>query len=261
MPSRTDRSAQTATDADTSESASGLTLPAEALPKHIAVIMDGNGRWAKRRGQPRIYGHQQGAKAVRGIVTECARLKLEVLTLYSFSLENWKRPADEVNALMGLYVEYLAAECPTMMENDVRFVQVGRREGLNPRVLDAMDRTRDLTSGNGGLTLALALNYGARAELTDATRSIAKQVQAGELDPDDIDEHTISAHLYTADLRDPDLLIRTAGEMRVSNYLLWQISYAELYIAEVCWPDFNLHELHKSLYAYAARKRKFGALQ
>ena len=237
-----------------------LGLPRQAVPRHVAVIMDGNGRWARRQGRPRLYGHQQGAKAVRAIVTECARLKLDVLTLYSFSLENWKRPAEEVDALMALYVEYLAAERPTMMENDVRFVQIGRRQGLGPRVLDEMDRTTEMTAGNGGLTLALALNYGGRTELTDAVRSIARQVQAGGLTPDDIDEQTVSAHLYTAGLPDPDLLIRTAGEMRLSNYLLWQISYAELYVADVCWPDFDVDELRKALHAFAARKRKFGAL-
>ena len=247
-------------DQDAAEALANLALPREALPRHVAVIMDGNGRWARRQGRPRLYGHQQGAKAVRAIVTECARLKFDVLTLYSFSLDNWKRPAEEVDALMALYVEYLIAERPTMMSNDVRFVQIGRRQGLGRQMLDEMDRTTQMTAANGGLTLALALNYGARAELTDAVRAIASQVRAGQLEPDDINEQTVSANLYTAGLPDPDLLIRTAGEMRVSNYLLWQISYAELYVADVCWPDFDVSELRKALHEYAARKRKYGAL-
>ena len=242
------------------ESLAKLGLPRQALPRHVAVIMDGNGRWAQRQGKPRLYGHQQGAIAVRDIVTECARLKLDVLTLYSFSAENWKRPAEEVRFLMDLYVEYLAAERQTMMLNDVRFVQIGRRQGLDERVLTEMDRTTQMTAANTGLTLVLALNYGSRAELTDAARSIARKVKAGQLDPDDIDEQTLADHLYTADLPDPDLLIRTAGEMRVSNYLLWQISYAELYVADACWPDFDVNELRKALHAYATRNRKFGDL-
>ena len=242
------------------ESLAKLGLPRQALPRHVAVIMDGNGRWARRQGKPRLYGHQQGAKAVRAVVTECARLKLDVLTLYSFSVENWKRPAEEVRFLMDLYVEYLIAERETMMLNDVRFMQIGRRQGLDERVLEEMDRTKEMTANNTGLTLVLALNYGSRAELTDAVRSIARRVAAGELNPDDIDEQAVADHLYTAGLPDPDLLVRTAGEMRVSNYLLWQISYAELYVADVCWPDFDVSELRKALHAYAARKRNFGAL-
>ncbi len=237
-----------------------LGLPAEALPRHVAIIMDGNGRWAQQRGQPRIWGHRQGAEAVRAIVTECAQLELYVLTLYSFSLENWKRPADEIDALMSLYAEYLVAERPEMMENDVRFVQVGRREGLNAHLLDELDRTIEMTSRNQGLTLALAINYGARAEIVDAARDLAKKVAAGDLSADAIDEDMFSNHLYTAGLPDPDLLIRTAGEMRVSNYLLWQISYAEIYVTDACWPAFDPDQLRTALHAYAARKRKFGAV-
>ncbi|MEX0776008.1 MAG: isoprenyl transferase [Phycisphaeraceae bacterium] len=237
-----------------------LGLAREALPRHIAVIMDGNGRWAQRQGMPRIWGHQQGAKAVRAIVTECARLELEVLTLYSFSIENWKRPAEEVDALMELYVEYLEGETRTMMENNVRFAQIGRREGLPGPVLEALDRTIEQTRGNTGLTLVLAINYGSRTEITDAVRAIAGKVRAGELEPEAITPETISQHLYTAAFADPDLLIRTAGEMRVSNYLLWQISYAELYVADVCWPDFDVEQLHAALRAYAGRLRKYGAV-
>jgi len=242
------------------EALANLGLPAQTLPRHIAVIMDGNGRWAQRQDKPRLFGHQEGAKTVRSIVTECARLELQALTLYTFSMENWKRPANEVDFLMDLYEQYLIAERQTMMENNVRFVQIGRREGLAQRVLDEMDRCAQQTQNNTGLILAMAINYGSRTEITDAARDIARKVQAGELNVDDITEQTVSDHLYTAGLPDPDLLIRTAGEMRVSNYLLWQISYAELYVADVCWPDFDESQLHLALHAYAARKRKFGAV-
>ncbi len=237
-----------------------LGLPQEVLPRHIAIIMDGNGRWARGQGKPRIFGHQQGAKAVRAIVTQCARLELDVLTLYSFSIENWKRPGDEIGFLMDLYVQYLIAEREEMMENNVRFVQVGRRQGLPQRVLDELDQTIDTTKANTGLTLALALNYGSRTEITDAVRAIAQKVKAGRLDPDAITQDTVSNHLYTAGLPDPDLMIRTAGEMRVSNYLLWQISYAELYVSDVCWPDFTSEHLYQAIRAYASRQRKYGAV-
>jgi undecaprenyl diphosphate synthase len=244
----------------TAASLAKLGLPKDALPRHIAIIMDGNGRWAQQRDQPRMYGHREGAKAVRAIVTECARLEMDVLTLYSFSIENWKRPADEIEFLMSLYVKYLIAERQEMMDNNVRFVQVGRREGLPAGVLEELDRTIETTSKNTGLTLALALNYGSRTEITDAVRSIVKEVQAGRLDPEAITPGTVSDHLYTAGLPDPDLLIRTAGEMRVSNYLLWQISYAELYVSDVCWPDFNVDQLHQAIRAFAGRQRKYGAV-
>ncbi|MEX2216913.1 MAG: isoprenyl transferase [Phycisphaeraceae bacterium] len=244
----------------TAASYAKLGLPREALPRLIAIIMDGNGRWARRQGLMRTFGHKEGAKAVRAIVTECARLELDALTLYSFSVENWSRPAEEVDCLMELYVEYLVKEREEMMENNVQFRQVGRREGLPAPVLHELDETSRITSVNTGLTLCLAINYGSRAEITDAVRAIAGEVKHGTLDLAAIDEQTISDHLYTRGLPDPDLLIRTAGEMRVSNYLLWQISYAELYVADVCWPDFNVEELHKSLHAYVKRTRKFGAV-
>jgi undecaprenyl diphosphate synthase len=256
----TDSPAQLTRAQQTARSLAALGLPRPTLPRHVAIIMDGNGRWARRQGMPRIWGHQQGAKAVRAIVTECARLELDVLTLYSFSMENWKRPADEVDALMDLYVQYLIAERDEMMENNVRFVQIGRRPGLPDRVLAELDKTIATTAANTGLTLALAINYGSRTEITDACRAIADEVKHGRLDPADITEATVSSHLYTAGLPDPDLLIRTAGEMRVSNYLLWQISYAELYVADCCWPQFDVTELHQALRAYVARQRKFGAV-
>src|SRR6476646_9415628 len=218
-------------------------LPPQKMPRHIAIIMDGNGRWAIRRGLERVRGHQEGARTVRDVVTECARLHKhhggpDFLTLYSFSLENWKRPMSEVSFLMEMYIEYLRRERCTMMENNIRFRQIGRLDNLPDPVLDEVNVTLEQTRDNTGLTLVLALNYSSRAEITDAVRAIATKVRSGQLPPDDIDEQAISQHLYTAGMPDPDLLIRTAGEMRVSNYLLWQISYAELYISTVLWPDF-----------------------
>jgi undecaprenyl diphosphate synthase len=240
-------------------------IPDDRIPRHIAVIMDGNGRWAVRRGLERIRGHQQGAKAVRSIVTECARLRSQhggpdYLTLYSFSLENWKRPLAEVGFLMQMYIDYLRQERATMMENNIRFTQIGRLENLPEPVLDEVNVTLEQTKGNTGLTLVLALNYSSRAEISDAVRHIAQKVKAGELRPSDIDENTISDHLYTAGMPDPDLLVRTAGEMRVSNYLLWQISYAELYVSDVLWPDFAVADLHAAIRSFAGRNRRFGAL-
>ena len=240
-------------------------LPSEKIPRHIAVIMDGNGRWAVRRGLERVRGHQQGARSVRDVVTECARLRKDrggpdVLTLYSFSLENWKRPVDEVTFLMQMYIDYLRSERATMMENNIRFRQIGRLDHLPEPVTDEVDRTLAETAKNDGLTLVLALNYSSRAEITDAVRAIAAKVKAGELDARDVTESTVSDHLYTAGMPDPDLLIRTAGEMRVSNYLLWQISYAELVVSDVLWPDFGVAELHHAIREFSRRNRRFGAL-
>lgn len=220
--------------------------------------MDGNGRWAKARGRPRIEGHEQGAKKVRSIVTHCARLGIETLTLFSFSTENWKRPRDEVDFLMRLYVRYLIAERETIMENDVRFVHVGRREGLPESVLSEMDRTVEMSSGNGGLKLCLALNYGSRDEIVDAVRSVASDVKAGRIELADIDEALVSSSLYTAGLTDPDLLIRTANERRVSNFLLWQISYAEIHVSKVFWPDFAPANLDEAIRDFAGRQRRYG---
>ena len=231
---------------------------ADHLPRHIAIIMDGNGRWAKARGRPRIEGHEQGAKKVRSIVTHCARLGIETLTLFSFSTENWKRPRDEVDFLMRLYVRYLIAERETIMENDVRFVHVGRREGLPESVLSEMDRTVEMSSGNGGLKLCLALNYGSRDEIVDAVRSVASDVKAGRIELADIDEALVSSSLYTAGLTDPDLLIRTANERRVSNFLLWQISYAEIHVSKVFWPDFAPANLDEAIRDFAGRQRRYG---
>ncbi|HVT89373.1 MAG TPA: isoprenyl transferase [Tepidisphaeraceae bacterium] len=242
-----------------------IDIPPERFPRHIAVIMDGNGRWAVRQGLERIRGHEQGAKTVRAVVTECARLRKhngrpDFLTLYSFSMENWKRPAAEVTFLMQMYIDYLRAERSTMMQNNIRFRQIGRLDHLPEPVLKEVNITLEETKKNDGLTLVLALNYGSRAEIVDGVRAIARKVRAGQLDPEQIQEETISSHLYTAGMPDPDLLVRTAGELRISNYLLWQISYAELYVSDVLWPDFTEKDLHDSIRAFASRNRRFGAL-
>ena len=248
-----------------SEPAGGTANPEPSfdlatLPRHVAIIMDGNGRWAQAQGQPRTYGHAAGANTVRTVVEESGRLGIDYLTLYSFSTENWSRSPEEVSFLMSLYVQHLVGERDELMRNNVRIIQIGRREGLPQQVLDEMDRTMAMTAKNTGLTVAVAVNYGSRSEITDAVRAIAQQVKSGTLEPEEISEQTIADHLYTAGMPDPDLLIRTAGEMRLSNYLLWQISYSELYVADVCWPDFDAAAYHQALAAYAGRKRKFGAV-
>ncbi|MFM7052290.1 MAG: isoprenyl transferase [Planctomycetota bacterium] len=233
-------------------------IPRARLPRHIAVIMDGNGRWAQQRGLPRAAGHHQGGETVRMAVTECARLGVGVLTLYSFSSENWKRPAEEVAALMALCCEFLRVERATMLRENIRFRRIGRREGLPAEVLAELDETERATAGMTGMTLCLALNYGSRTEIADAARALAVDAAAGRLDPASIDEAALAARLSTAGLPDPDLLIRTAGEMRLSNYLLWQISYAELHVTEVLWPDFTVEDLATALRDFARRERRFG---
>jgi undecaprenyl diphosphate synthase len=245
---------------DTQSDPAAAPIEQLTLPRHIAIIMDGNGRWAQARGEGRTFGHRAGATSVRSIVTECARLGMEALTLYSFSTENWSRSPEEVDCLMDLYVEYLVKERSTMIDNNIRFRQIGRRQGLPRPVLAELDESIELTRDNTGMTLALAINYGSRSEITDAVRAIARKVATGDLAPEDIEQATIDAHLYTAGMPDPDLLIRTAGEKRVSNYLLWQISYAEIHVADCCWPDFDVPQLHAALRDYASRKRKFGGV-
>lgn len=236
-------------------------VPSSRRPGHIAIIMDGNGRWAAGHDRSRSEGHRAGAQAARKIVQECGLLGIGALTLYSFSMENWKRPAEEVDALMLLCRHHLESQRERMIENGIRFRRVGRREGLPAAVLDAADACEEATRTCEGMTLCLALNYGARADITDAIRSLATKARAGELDPDMIDEDLVSDHLMTAGLPDPDLLVRTAGEMRVSNFLLWQISYAELVVTEVAWPDFSLEELHRTFRTFARRTRRFGAVE
>ena len=230
------------------------------VPRHIAIIMDGNGRWAAARGLPRIAGHREGARRVRAIVEECARIGVEALTLYSFSSENWKRPEDEVSALMELARHQLQLERQMMLANNIRFRRIGRREGLSAAVLAEFDRTEDETSNCTGMTLCLAMNYGSRQEMVDAVRTIAVRVRRGDLEPAAIDESTMSAALETHGLPDPDLLVRTAGERRLSNFLLWQVSYAEIFVTDVLWPEFKVPELQTALTDFAARRRTYGGL-
>jgi undecaprenyl diphosphate synthase len=236
-------------------------VPPEKMPRHIAVIMDGNGRWARQRGLPRIEGHRQGVESVRRVTEECARLGIEQLTLYCLSSENWKRPAEEIGFLMQLLRHYMVEQRGTIMKRNARVAIIGRREGLPEEALREMDETVAMSSRNTGLRVCLAINYGGRAELADAVRSIAQEVQAGRLDPQNIGEETLASHLYTAGMPDPDLLIRTAGEMRVSNFLLWQISYAEIWVTDLCWPDFDEAQLHEAIRSYASRNRRFGGLE
>ena len=230
------------------------------LPRHIAIIMDGNGRWAVERGGERIAGHLKGANVVRSTVTECCQLGIEQLTLYCFSAENWKRPQLEIDFLMALLKQYLLDERQLILDQNIRFTVIGRREGMPDDVLEEMDRSIALSAANTGLILCLAINYGSRMEIVDAVRALAVKVRNGELEPSEIDDDAISNSLYTAGMRDPDLLVRTAGEMRVSNYLLWQISYAEIWVTPKCWPDFDAGILHEACRAFAARDRRFGGL-
>ena len=230
------------------------------VPRHIAIIMDGNGRWARRHGLPRIEGHRRGVASVRRTTEECARLGIEQLTLYCLSSENWKRPPEELDFLMHLLEQYMIEERSTIMEQNIQVAVIGRREGIPPEALREIDKTIALSGQNTGLRLCLAINYGARAELADAVRRIAEEVRAGRLDPANVDEQTLDAHLYTAGMPEPDLLIRTAGELRVSNFLLWQISYAEIWVTDLCWPEFDEAQLHQAIRDFASRDRRFGGL-
>jgi undecaprenyl diphosphate synthase len=235
-------------------------LDPERLPDHVAIIMDGNGRWARQRGLPRIEGHARGAAAVRATVEECCRLGIGQLTLYCLSSENWKRPRTELDFLMTLLEQYLIEERREILEQNIRFSTIGRRSGLPDGVLQEIDENIRLSLDNTGMVLCLAINYGGRTELIDAVRDVARQVRVGAVEVDAIDEAVISSALYTAGMPDPDLLIRTAGEMRVSNFLLWQISYAELWVTDRCWPDFDRATLHQALRDYAERERRFGGI-
>jgi len=230
------------------------------LPRHVAVIMDGNGRWAGQRGLARVRGHEAGIDSVRDIVECAARLRLEVLTLYAFSVENWKRPKTEVATLMMLLRRYLRKELPTLMRENIRFDTIGRIEALPGPVRSELSRARDATRANTGLVFLVALNYGGRNEIVDACRQIvAAAVEAGKAP--EISVELISRHLYTAGLPDPDLLIRTSGELRVSNFLLWQIAYAEIWVSETLWPDFRRRHLLQALVDYQKRERRYGAVK
>jgi undecaprenyl diphosphate synthase len=229
-------------------------------PRHIAVIMDGNGRWAQRQGLPRIEGHRRGVATVRRITEHCARLGVEQLTLYCLSSENWRRPQAELSFLMHLLEQYMIEERALLMRQRIRLAMIGHRTGIPDDTLRALDRTVELCATNDGMRLCLAINYGARAEIVDAARSLARDAVAGRIDPDSIDEALVADRLDTAGMPDPDLLIRTAGEMRISNFLLWQISYAELWVTPVSWPEFEERHLDEALAAFAARDRRFGGL-
>jgi undecaprenyl diphosphate synthase len=246
---------------DTLKRLADAGLDPARLPRHIAVIMDGNGRWAQERGKQRIHGHLEGVKSVRRTIEECCRLGLEQLTLYCFSTENWKRPAEEINFLMTLLKEYLIKERTEIMEQNIRFTVIGRREGLPDFVQAEMDENIRVSSANTGMTLCLAINYSGRTEIVDAVRTLAAAVRAGTLQAEAIDEQAIDDALYTKGMPEPDLLIRTAGEMRISNFLLWQISYAELWVTEKCWPDFDEGALHQALHDFGRRERRFGGLK
>jgi undecaprenyl diphosphate synthase len=230
------------------------------LPRHVAIIMDGNGRWAQLRSKHRVEGHRAGIHAVRDTVETAARLGLEVLTLYAFSIENWKRPETEVTTLMGLLKHYLRSEMETLLKNDIRFRVVGRGDELAPDIRDELARAAERTATNGGLQFNIALNYGGRAEITEAVRRLFAELLREGRDPAAIDEKAIAAHLYTAGQPDPDLLIRTSGELRVSNFLLWQIAYSEIWVTDVLWPDFRRRHLLQAIVDYQKRERRYGGI-
>lgn len=235
-------------------------LAKATLPTHVAVIMDGNGRWAKQRSLPRIEGHRHGAESVRAVVRAAGEIGIKYLTLYAFSVENWTRPKEEVDTLMKYLDRYLRSESSDLMKNNVRLDAIGQIYRLPEAVQQQLKKTIAATARNNGLTLVLALSYGGRAEIVDAVRAIAAKVKKKQLEPEEITEEVITEHLYTKQFPDPDLLIRTSGEMRVSNFLLWQISYAELVVTPTLWPDFRKAQFFAALEEYAQRHRRFGAV-
>jgi undecaprenyl diphosphate synthase len=235
-----------------------VDLDSQRLPRHVAIIMDGNGRWASSRGLPRIAGHRRGKEAVRAVVETARKLGIEYLSLYAFSSENWNRPREEVDGLMGLLRRFLGSELKKMMRNEIRLVAIGNLQRLPVSVQEALRRDVEATRNNTGMTVVLAVSYGGREEIANAVRALAHEVRDGRLDPDDISETTVSEHLSTSGIPDPDLLIRTSGEMRVSNFLLWQIAYAELLITPTLWPDFGEAEFIEALSHYQGRDRRFG---
>jgi undecaprenyl diphosphate synthase len=234
-----------------------LTRP---IPRHVAVIMDGNGRWATSRGLPRAAGHGEGVKSLRSVVRAAGELGVQFLTIYAFSSENWQRPPHEVSTLMTLLERSIERELPELMERNVRFRAIGRPDGVPPRVAAGIRRLMDTTAGNTGLTLLMAFNYGGRDELVDAVRALARQVQSGALRPEEIDEVRVSRALYTDGIPDPDLLIRTSGEQRLSNFLLWQIAYTELWMTPTLWPDFGAREFYVAVAEFQQRNRRFGSV-
>lgn len=233
-------------------------LDYDKLPQHIAIIMDGNGRWAKQRGKKRIFGHQQGVKAVQKIVEEAARLKVPYLTLFAFSTENWNRPKEEIGTLMKLLVRSLREELEKMLKNNIRLTTIGATDRLPTQVQNELELVVEKTKNNSNMVLTLALSYGGREEIQRATREIAVLVKNNIISPEKIDESIINRHLYAQNLPDVDLLIRTSGEQRISNFMLWHLAYAELYFTSTCWPDFDEKELHAALLNYQNRERRFG---
>jgi undecaprenyl diphosphate synthase len=233
-------------------------LRTEELPRHVAIIMDGNGRWAERRGLSRVEGHRAGKEAVSAVVRAAGELGIEVLTLYAFSIENWNRPQSEVTELMRLAERYLDEELPEVMANDIQVRAIGRLDRLPPRVRKQVEHAVEKTRDNGKLKLVFALSYGGRAEIVDAARRIAREAEQSRIEPDAVDEKVFASYLYDPELPDPDLLIRTGGESRVSNFLLWQIAYAEIYVSELMWPDFRAEHLVEALRDFQSRERRFG---
>lgn len=233
----------------------------DKVPSHIAIIMDGNGRWAKSRFMPRTYGHKAGVETIRKVVKECSRLGVKYLTLYAFSTENWKRPKDEVSALMGLLVKYLRSELEELHRNNVKILTIGDISKLPDVCIEELDRAKKETKDNTGLVMSLALNYGGRNDLVNAVRNISQEVLDGKISPDDIVDDTIASHLSTNESPDPDLVVRTSGEQRLSNFLLWELAYSEFYFTDIHWPDFDEKELQKAIYAYQSRDRRFGGVK
>lgn len=233
----------------------------QGIPRHVAIIMDGNGRWAQERGLPRFHGHQKGAERIQGVIEGALEQGVGWLTLYAFSKENWVRPKEEVDFLMGLLSHYLDQELPRLQESNIRFNVIGCRNDLTPEIQRKIDRNVRETSANNKLVLTLALSYSGRVEIIEACRRIAQGVKEGKIKPESVDETLIQQSLYTADMPDPDLLIRTSGELRVSNFLLWQISYAEIYVTDKLWPDFTKDEFRKAIEAFQKRKRRFGLVE
>lgn len=235
-------------------------LDPERLPAHVAIIMDGNGRWAQQRGLDRTHGHREGARAVRAVVTRARKLSIQYLTLFAFSTQNWERPSDEVQHLMHLLVEFCAKEQALMLEQGIRMRVIGERDRLDDHARAAIEEVERRTAHNDKMQLVIAVSYGAREELVRAVQRIATEVQSGALRPKDIDASMLANHLWTAAMPDPDLVIRTSGELRISNFLLWQIAYAELYVDECLWPDFREQAFDQALLAYQSRQRRFGRI-
>lgn len=233
----------------------------DKVPAHIAIIMDGNGRWAKSRFMPRTYGHKVGVETIRKVVKECSRLGVKYLTLYAFSTENWKRPKDEVSALMGLLVKYLRNELEELHKNNVKILTIGDISKLPQACIEELDHAKEKTKDNRGLVMSLALNYGGRNDLVNAVKNISQEVVYGKISVEDIGDDLMSSHLSTKESPDPDLVVRTSGEQRLSNFLLWELAYSEFYFADIHWPDFDEKELQKAIFAYQSRDRRFGGIK